>query len=229
MDYLDSKLTLKKVKESFTISGLWLLCIGFYILAFCFFIKDNLAKTILLSETIVLIIASFVYSIFIKDTHKKDFKLSEITKYRYMDWVLTTPLILFSFTLFLSHYNNFNLKNKNILNFQKYVIMFFLNLCMLGLGYLGEIGKLDKNIALILSFIFFGLLFLFIWYNFVFMSGSMIKYIIFLLFTTIWGLYGVSFMFKDKLKNYSYNILDTIAKGLFGFLLLKYYLFKNYF
>ena len=221
--------SLNNLNLSFKFSGLWLLCIGFYILIFSYIIKDNIAKIILLSETVVLAIASYFYSIFIKNINEHKYYKNSETSIRYIDWMLTTPLLLFSFTLFLSYFNNFHKKNKNILNINKYVVVIILNFIMLLFGYLGEIGKLSKNIALIISFIFFTLLILFIWYNFIFKEASIVKYIIFIIFIIIWAFYGVAYTFDVNLKNYTYNILDTFSKGFFGFLLLKFYLYKQFF
>jgi bacteriorhodopsin len=225
----NKNITLDTLKSTFKFSGIWLLFVGFYILILLYFIKDNVAKIILLSETTVLAIASYFYSIFIKDINKINYDINLITKTRYIDWMLTTPLLLFSFTLFLSYFNNFHKKNKNILNINKYVAVIILNFIMLLFGYLGEIGKLSKNISLIISFIFFTLLILFIWYNFIFKEASIVKYIIFIIFIIIWAFYGVAYTFDVNLKNYTYNILDTFSKGFFGFLLLKFYLYKQFF
>jgi bacteriorhodopsin len=225
----NKNISLDTIKFTFKISGIWLLCVGIYILLSLCFIKDNIARVILLSETIVLAIASYFYIKFIKDINKPNYNINYITQTRYIDWSLTTPLLLISFTLFLKYYNNFNKNNKNIFDIKKYLIIFILNFIMLLFGYFGEINKLNKNIALIISFIFFILLILFIWYNFVFNSGSLSEYIIFLIFTIIWSLYGISYTFNDNLKNYSYNILDTFSKGLFGFILVKFYIYKQFF
>jgi len=51
-------------------------------------------------ETTVSIVAGLVYYMFLKKLKKDDVDLHEITKLRYIDWAITTPLIILVMMLF---------------------------------------------------------------------------------------------------------------------------------
>jgi hypothetical protein len=78
------------------------------------------------------------------------------------------------------------------------------NFLMLMSGYLYEIGKIDKNRATLLGYIFFIVTFGFIYNNYA-RKSSMGKKIFAILFV-IWGSYGIGFMLSDAAKNNVINI-----------------------
>ena len=45
------------------------------------------------------------------------------------------------------------------------------------------------------------------------------NYLIFYLMFIIWALYGIAALYKNKIKNASYNILDVFSKNFFGLFL----------
>ena len=187
-----------------------------------FIIKEKKARNILISEIIVLSIASYCYIIFIKIIEKyKNNKiipnniLYDIIKYRYIDWILTTPLLLLSLILFLNYLNNDKFEVK------KYLIIITLNFCMLFAGYIGEINYINKYISLIIGFIFYLMLISYIWYNYI-KDVSLEKYVFFI-FSIIWALYGFSFLLNIKKKNIFYNSLDTVSKGFFALFINIFY------
>ena len=51
-------------------------------------------------ETAVSLVAGIVYGTFLDKMKQPNFKLSEIIPMRYMDWMITTPLILLAVVLF---------------------------------------------------------------------------------------------------------------------------------
>jgi hypothetical protein len=91
------------------------------------------------------------------------------------------------------------------------------NFLMLLFGYLYEIGKIDKNSAALLGYIFFLVTFGIIYINYA-QKSEMGKKIFVLLFI-IWGLYGIAFMLSDIAKNNLINLLDLFAKNFFGIFL----------
>ena len=110
-------------------------------------------------------------------------------------------------------------------NIGLFLPIFLLNWVMLLLGYLGEIGELNNNMAVLLGFLPFLTFFAIIYVNFAKQSTTTGK-ILYWAFFGIWSLYGVAAMFSYYWKNISYNILDLFAKNFFG-ILLAYTLYSN--
>jgi len=187
-----------------------------------FIIKEKKARNILILEIIVLSIASYCYIIFIKIIEKyknneiiPNYILNDIIKYRYIDWLLTTPLLLLSLILFLNYLNNDKFEVK------KYLIIITLNFSMLFAGYIGEMNYINKYISLIIGFIFYFILILYIWYNYI--KKELLEKYVFFIFSIIWALYGFSFLLNIKKKNIFYNSLDTISKGFFALFINIFY------
>ena len=88
---------------------------------------------------------------------------------------------------------------------------------MLFIGYLQELKLISLAISTVVGFFFFGLLFLkmFVYY----VKTNSANYLIFYLMLFIWALYGIAALYKNKIKNASYNILDIFSKNFFGLFL----------
>jgi bacteriorhodopsin len=129
---------------------------------------------------------------------------------RYVDWAITTPIMLLVLILVLGE----NIKQS--VKFIFYFIIVLLNFAMLFMGYLGEINYLPKLNATILGFIPFTILFYLVYITFVKGKNSMANNVMFGLYVVIWSLYGVVYMFEEELKNICFNILDLIAKCFVG-------------
>jgi hypothetical protein len=52
-----------------------------------------------------------------------------------------------------------------------------------------------------------------------YVKNNSANYLIFYLMLFIWALYGVAALYKNKIKNASYNILDVFSKNFFGLFL----------
>lgn len=179
--------------------------------------KSIRARHILNLETAVSVIAAYVYMIFLGMLDRPDVSLDDITKYRYMDWFITTPMLLLALLLF------FNFYNKNDLPVQTFLWVLLFNSLMLMFGYLGETKKIDKTIGSILGFLFYILMLVVIWFGVV--SGSKVTNhkIVFIVFALIWTMYGVAYYLEVKRKNIMYNLLDVISKSMFGLFMWLYY------
>ena len=215
-----SKEELYRLNISFSIVFIILVAVLFFI--FIQIMKSSNQKIInLLSlECGILVIASFFYYKFIKYTsieNIENFDYNKIITYRYMDWSLTTPILLLTLLLFIQYLNN------KFVNFWYYLIVFILNYIMLFFGYLGETGKLNKMLGLFFGFIAYIFMILFIYIKFIYYNKSdMIKYL-FIIFVIIWASYGVIYLLKDETKNHWYNHQDIVAKGLFSTFIWFYY------
>lgn len=177
-------------------------------------VKDQVLQSVLWIETIVQLIELAFYSwyAFHFDT------VAEATFYRYHDWFVTTPLMLFSTMVYYDYTNNPDevVTVKSFL--QKYWkevgIVFGFNMIMLYFGYLYErklIGLLTSQLFGFLGF--FGSFYV-IWNDFA--SKHPDNFILFAFMFIVWALYGVAAMFSSTWKNASYNILDVFAKNFYG-------------
>ena len=95
---------------------------------------------------------------------------------------------------------------------------------MLIFGYLGEIGYLQKHVALAVSFAFFFAMFFYIWY--VFMRTGRNNFAVnisYYIFLVVWSIYGIIYMADNATRNIVYNILDLIAKALVGIFFWMYF------
>lgn len=164
-------------------------------------------------ETAISLVAGLVYGLFNEEIKQPGVDLKKITQMRYVDWSITTPLILLVILLF---YNG-----EGSVNFKTYGALVGLNAGMLLTGYLGETGVLSKMIGGVSGFAFFFAM-LYLFYTCCIPANK--PQIVFYVFAVIWALYGVAYYVEDEeTKNISYNILDVLAKAIFGVVLWAYY------
>lgn len=186
-------------------------------------------REVLILENLAQLIEGSFYTWFLFfDKVNVDFV--DITKFRYYDWFLSTPIMLISMIAYFQ-YNNTrnNLINLNLLNLIKSnynniakILMY--NFGMLLTGYLYEINLSNCFVTFIIGFIFFILLFIHLYFYYARKSKENI--LIFYLMLIIWSLYGFAILFNYKIKNTLYNILDLFSKNFYG-LFLSYLIFKK--
>ena len=182
---------------------------------------DNiLLREALILENLVQIIEGSFYIWFIY-FYTKNVDKEDIARYRYYDWFFSTPIMIIS-TVAYFHYNNTRLSGSSLYSFFKTDIkkiseLLFYNFNMLFIGYLQELKLISLALSTVVGFFFFGLLFLkmFVYY----VKNNSANYLIFYLMLFIWALYGIAALYKNKIKNASYNILDIFSKNFFGLFL----------
>lgn len=171
-------------------------------------------------ETCITLIAGYFYSVFVTKIDKKEnpeLDWNEITKTRYMDWCITTPLMLLTLCIVLG--NNI----KKPVYFTTFVSIVILNYIMLYIGYLGEQQQIERIYASIFGFIpFFGMFYI-IFSRFVQPKFRLDNYILYGIYLFVWSLYGIVYLFQEETKNMITNILDLIAKCFIGIGLWGYY------
>lgn len=190
--------------------------------------KDIILKQALALENVVQFIEGSFYLWFIL-FYLNNVDKTDIAKYRYYDWVLTTPTMILSAIVYFQ-YNNLKHQDQEftLLEFlksdkNKVLELFGYNFGMLAIGYLQEIGLVHIALSTFIGFGFFFMLFIKI-YNY-YVKQSSTNYLIFYLMASIWSLYGIAAIFKFKLKNACYNILDIFSKNFYG-LFLAYLVFS---
>lgn len=168
-------------------------------------------------ETAISVIAGYFYSVFVTKINVDRIDYTEISQMRYIDWSITTPLMLLVLTLVLGQ----NIKQH--VKFLFYILILLLNYSMLLIGYLGEIHIIPRLNAMILGFIPFIMIYYLIYRTFIKGHGSLANKVIFGLYVFLWSLYGVVYMFDEELKNMCLNALDLFAKCFVGLGLWVYY------
>ena len=181
-------------------------------------------RHILNLETCISIVAGYFYSVFLGqiDAAEKEKKTmstiwEDITKTRYVDWSITTPLMLLALCVVLS--NN----SKTLIHLGTFLFIVALNYLMVGIGFLGEFKVLSPVTASAAGFIPFVLMFYTIYTTFVGPKASLSNDVLFWVYAAVWGLYGFVYLLEDSAKNISMNILDCIAKCLIGNALYIHY------
>jgi len=156
--------------------------------------------------------------------------IQNITPYRYLDWIITTPTMLITLMAFLDKDKDNN-KNNNLYNYiqkNKYFIIkiIVLNLIMLLFGLAGELKYLDYNSAIILGFIPFIYYFKLIHDKYIIEKTSSENVNTYWFYFIIWSLYGIVAFLSYEYKNSAYNIIDLFSKNFFS-VFLVYLLWKN--
>jgi hypothetical protein len=144
-----------------------------------------------------------------------------ITPFRYLDWAITTPLMLITLSAFLSHDGTTPTRLTDFLsnNASSVIKIVILNSLMLFFGLIGELGILNVYTSTILGFIPFVFNFKFIKDTFLRVTNDIFKISVFYWFVFFWSLYGFFAITSYTTKNTGYNILDIFAKNFFGIFL----------
>lgn len=184
--------------------------------------KIPLIRHIFNLETCISIVAGYFYSVFLgklDDAEKNNTPInwSEMTEFRYIDWSITTPMMLLALSVVLGYNANINV------NFVFMLTVLILNYFMLALGYLGEINIISRLQGMIVGFIAFFAMFFTIYMKFLNTKYNLTNNILFFTYFVLWGIYGIAYMFGETYKNIIMNILDCNAKCLIGLFLWVYY------
>jgi bacteriorhodopsin len=177
---------------------------------------DIVLKEVLGLETIVQIIELIFY---IWYSIRVTTKVTDVTHFRYYDWALTTPTMLFSTMLFYEYLSTRGEETQSILKILenkggKIALVLLLNMGMLIFGYLQEIGLISIWTSTIGGFACFVAFFYLIYRDFA--SGAPKDQGVYRFMVGIWSLYGIAPFFNDLWKNITYNILDVFAKNFYG-------------
>ena len=213
---------LDAVKMSFTLTYVLLLTTSLITFIEAIRTQNPLIRHIFNLETAVSLVGGYFYSVFvgmIDDFKKRNvpFDWDAITKIRYLDWSITTPLMLLSLCLVLAK------ESKKIIHLTTILLIIFLNYVMLYVGYLGEIRVLNRNVACIGGFIPFVILFYIIFKNYAVIDKGFLKYYLFVIYVVTWSFYGFVYLLGDEYKNIAMNLLDCFSKCVVGLLLWVYY------
>ncbi len=177
--------------------------------------KHYVLKEIFILETIIQAVEALMYVWIIFAVSNFD----KMVQRRYIDWMITTPIMLINTIVFMDYINTLSSDNvvsfTNFINDNVYTTLFIVicNACMLLFGYLGETKAINKKVSIFIGFIFFFIVFYTIYSQY---ANSTLSINLFYFVFIVWALYGVAALFKPKLKNICYNFLDIISKNFYG-------------
>lgn len=210
------------IKASFMITYILLLTTATITFIEAMRTPDADVRHILNLETCISIVAGYFYSVFLAQIEgyaKDDIPVdwTDITKTRYIDWTISTPLMLYVLCIVLSS----NIHQKIPLTLLLSVIA--LNYVMLYTGYLGEAKVLSRPVATGSGFAAFFAMFYIIYQQFIVPKYVYANNFLFFFFVFFWGLYGLVYLLPETYKNISMNVLDCISKCFVGLGLWVYY------
>jgi bacteriorhodopsin len=187
--------------------------------------QDAVLNQALKLETIVQTVELIFYGWYATHTAEK---LADVTRYRYYDWAITTPLMLFTTMLFYAYVYSKE-EEKEPITLERFVdenkitigIVVVFNALMLVFGYMAEIGVLSKLWSSVFGYAALLGSFGVIYKEFV-SKIPLVKQTIFWFMFVFWSLYGIAALLENHAKNISYNILDVFAKNFYGLYLTWY-------
>jgi bacteriorhodopsin len=210
------------VKASFMITYILLLTTGLITFIEAMRTQNPLVRHIFNLETCISLVAGYFYSVFVGqlDQYERErvpINWDVITKNRYIDWAITTPMMLLVLCIFLAS------ESKTVVHLTTIILIMIFNYIMLYNGYLGETKVLDRFTACIGGFVPFFIVFYLIFSNYVVINKGIGKYWLFVFYLIFWSMYGLVYLLEESYKNIAMNILDCIAKCLVGIALWMYY------
>jgi len=184
--------------------------------------KNPVVRHVLNLETCISVVAGYFYSIFVGklndyEATNTEINWKELTFARYVDWSITTPMMLLALCIVLSNEIGISI------HFPVMLAIIVLNYLMLYIGYLGESEVLGRSIASFLGFVPFLSMFGLIFWKYVMPKYSIANRALFSIYFVVWSMYGLVYLLDNANKNIAMNLLDLTAKCVIGLGLWVYY------
>jgi bacteriorhodopsin len=217
----------KTVYTQKTVKITYYFLIAAFILAFVtsFVVKPQ-QRLILWLECVITGFAAYIYSNYMNaintynSTHTQTLGWAGIDRLRYVDWTITTPLMLVSLSLFLS------LKTNQKIHIKEIFVIVVLDWIMLYFGNLGEQRIINRQLADILGFIPLVIIFWLLYSRYIKGRNNLFNNVLYIVYLIIWFSYGVAYMYNEGTMNTIFNVLDCIAKA-FVSIGISFYLLNN--
>ena len=209
------------IKGTFTITYIFLVTTGIVIFIEALRHGNGFISHVMNLETAISVVAAYFYGLFMNELDQSE-KLNtpvdwnKMVVYRYIDWSITTPIMLLVLMLYMG--NNLKIPVK----LGTYVIVLLLNYIMLAFGFLGETEVTSRTTGTLGGFTAFGLMFLIIYTTFM-KKYNLSNSVLFWFYAIVWSMYGVMYTLNNSLKIPVTNILDLISKCFVGLGLWAYY------
>ena len=153
--------TEKMVKNSFYLTYVFLLTTATITFIEAMRTKVEKVRHILNLETCISVVAAYFYGRFVEIADKGQIDYKQLNMTRYVDWFITTPIMLLVLCL------AFLYNSGGRLRFTTFLKILAMNFAMLASGYAGSANIIDKVTALGIGVVFFFALYGFIYYKFI--------------------------------------------------------------
>lgn len=145
---------------------------------------------------------------------------------RYIDWVISTPIMLISTMAFFEHLRDPDTRTTiggifDASNLTATVLVLSFNMLMLVFGLLAELKVMLTVPALTLGGVSFVASFFIMFYHYV-LHTTGLSLALFLFMYIVWGFYGIAATQSNVARNVAYNGLDVVAKNFYGVFILIY-------
>lgn len=184
--------------------------------------EGKILKEILTLEMIVQGVEFLFYIVLVYIAH-----VQTMTIFRYGDWFLSTPTMLFTMASYFQYRSSEPAKSVEEVwntNKRELALIWLANFGMLAFGLAGEFGLISRWTAFTLGTLCFAGSFGILYKSFAKSSEAVS---LFYVMTAVWSLYGVAFLQNIHTKNIAYNGLDILAKNFFG-VYLAYIIWNKY-
>lgn len=208
------------IQSSFMISYIILFTTGTICFIEAIRTTNPMIRHIFNLETCISIVAAYFYYLFMEklkqyETSHKSINWQEITQLRYLDWSITTPMMLIVLCAVLAY------NIKKVVHVTTIIPVILLNYIMLYYGYSGE--KSNKITSAIISFIAFFMMYAIIFYHYIRPKYNLPNYVFYTMYLVVWTTYGIVYFLDEETKNKYLNGLDVISKCFIGLGLWFYY------
>lgn len=152
---------------------------------------------------------------------------------RYIDWYVSTPVMLISFMAFYVYRTSGRTLDVLFTDPQlagPTAAILFLNAAMLTLGLIAELrgdAFAYRMTCLTLGMVVFLTYSLIIFETHVLHSGDGLQVALFMFVFVVWGCYGIASALPYAAKNVAYNGLDIVAKNFYGLAIFGYALTRT--
>lgn len=180
--------------------------------------ETPLVWVLLILDVTVQVIEFLFYLIFLLFVRRLE------TWYRYMDWFISTPIMLVTTMAFLAYLNERTISTAEFATRYQNDIIFviLMNSIMLGFGVCHEARWIPMIVAIPAGSLAFVLTFSAIYARLAYTTAAGICILTFVF--VVWSLYGVAACLKYVPKNIMYNLLDIVSKNFYGIVVAIFFL-----
>ena len=217
MDVVKFLNTEKMVKNSFYFTYVFLITTATVTFIEAMRTNVNKVRNILNLETCISVVAAYFYGKFVEQIQGDKIDYRKINMTRYIDWFITTPIMLLVLCLAFLYNTGGNL------HFATFLKILAMNYAMLSSGYLGETKQIDKMTGWVIGMVLFFMLYGYIYYKFLYKKPMFDNQILYWAFFAFWICYGLVYYSAEQFKNVSFNYLDLFAKCFVGIFFWAYF------
>ena len=175
---------------------------------------------IIILESVAQVVEFVYYAIVV-------FRLRAIETWtRYLDWCISTPVMLISTVAFFEYSNDSSFTIAKLFEAPLIYLILVTNWMMLAFGYLAETERMPRALGLMLGMLSYVVTFVLIGFVAIHDARGILNPILYGVISLVWGLYGIAASLPDIQKNVSYNFLDIISKNFYGIFLFIYVLVR---